>query len=271
MPLTRVRRRATTTLAGVVALVTLLTACAAPGALPEVDGAPPRSGTSPSSHEGIDVWRLHELVGTGQPRVLLRGPQGAYGVIDTELLTRILNIGEKMLQVADKGPEPEWLVLASGSVNAFAVFDGSRPMIAISLGMIRLLGHDDDAWAALLGHELAHVRLGHHRALRERRKTEEITSSVAGVIATVIGLPFASLVTDATVELADRAYSRDDEREADRVGLHYMRQAGFAAQGAISLQQLLLSTRGNSAMPFLSTHPSGEQRIEALRELMRKE
>lgn len=257
--------------AGASALVILLTGCAASGPVQEADRTHTRSSSSPSLHDGTEVWRLRELVETGQPRVLLRGPQGIYGIIEVDLLTRILATGEKLLQAADKGPEPEWLVIASGSVNAFAVIDGTQPMIAISLGMIRLLANDEDAWAALLGHELAHLRLDHHRALRARRKTAEITSSVAGVIASVVGLPFGSLIADAAAELTDRAFSRDDEREADRVGLEYMRRGGFAAQGAITLQQLLLSRRGTSSMPFLSTHPSGEERIENLRELMRKD
>ena len=88
-------------------------------------------------------------------------------------------------------------------------------------------------------------------------------------VASSIGSPaFASVAADTSVALVDRAYSRDDEREADRIGLEYMRRAGFAETGAISLQQRLLTLRGGTSIPFLSTHPSGEERIENLRQLI---
>lgn len=254
---------------GSVALFLLLAGCAVSGPSQRQGKAQPAAGTSAPAHGDLAVWRLRELADTDQPRVMLRGPQGVYGVVDSALLRRILDTGETLLRAAGEGPQPEWVVIGSGAVNAFAFYNAQQPSIAISLGMIRLLGEDQDAWAALFGHELAHLRLDHHRSLKDRRDTAEVTSSVAGVVLSLIGLPFSSLVADAAVGLAERAYSRDDEREADRIGLQYLRRSGFATQGAISLQQLLLSARGTSSLPFLSTHPSGEERIENLRELIR--
>ena len=251
-------------------LVMLVAGCAAPGPPQQPGSARPPASAPTTPHADQPLWRFQDLVQTDKPRVVLRGVAGIHGVIETDLLRRILSTGEKILLAAGDGPQPDWIVLGSASVNAFAAFNGAQPIIAVNLGMIMLLADDQDAWAALFGHELAHLRLDHHRIMKDRRKTAEITSSVAGVIASVIGLPFGSLVADATAELADRAFSRDDERDADRVGLDYMRQAGFATQGAISLQQHLLSTRSSSSMPFLSTHPGGEERIENIRELIRK-
>ena len=134
--------------------------------------------------------------------------------------------------------------------------------------MVRLLAADQDAWAALFGHELAHLRLEHLRGKQDRREKAAVASSIAGVVLSVIGLPFASVAADASIALADRAYSRDDEREADRISLEYMRRAGFSETGAISLQQRFLTLRGGTSIPFLSTHPSGEERIGNLRQLI---
>lgn len=259
-----------TTLAAVALTVTfLLTGCAVPGLQEERDLSRPRGDSPASIHGEIAVWRLDELAKLDQAVVLLRNQSGIHGSVDTRLLQRVLAIGERIVRAAGEGPEPEIVVLASRSVNAFAYVNGTQPTIAVSLGMIRLLSGDEDAWAALLGHELAHLRLDHIRVMQDRREKAEVTSSVAGAILSVIGLPFASIAADATTALAERAYSRDDEREADRIGLQYMRQAGFADAGAISLQQRLLTTRGSAPIPFLSTHPSGEDRIEQLRQLMR--
>lgn len=260
---------ATEVAASALAVMLLLGGCAAPGVLHDHDPPRPRSVSQPPSHGDVAVWRLDELARTDQAMVMLRDSQGNHGVVDTKLLQRILATAEKIVQAAGEGSNPEFVLLASGAVNAFAYVDGTRPTIALSLGMIRLLSGDDGAWAALFGHELAHLRLDHIRAMKDRRDRAEVASSIAGAILSVVGLPFAGIAADATTALADRAYSRDDEREADRVGLQYMRQAGFADAGAIRLQQRLLAARGSAPFLFLSTHPSGEDRIEQLRQLMR--
>ncbi len=260
---------ATKVAAEALTVIFLVTGCAVRGLQEERDLSRPRGDSAASSHGEIAVWRLDELAKLDQAVILLRDQQGIHGTVETRLLQRIHATGERIVRAAGDGSKPEIVILASLSVNAFAYFNGTQPTIALSLGMIRLLSGDEDAWAALLGHELAHLRLDHIRAMQDRREKAEVTSSVAGAILSVIGLPFASIAADATTALAERAYSRGDEREADRVGLQYMRQAGFADAGAISLQQRLLTTRGSAPIPFLSTHPSGEDRIEQLRQLMR--
>lgn len=247
----------------------LLAGCAATSLHQERSRTHPRGDTAISSHDEMAVWSLDELARAEQDVILLRNRQGIHGLVETGLLRRILATGDSIVQAAGDGPRPEFVVIASGIVNAYAFFNASRPTIAVSLGMIRLLSTDEDAWAALFGHELAHLRLDHMGSTKIRREKAEVTSSVAGAILSVIGLPLASVAADATTALADRAYSRDDEHEADRIGLQYMRRAGFADTGAISLQQHLLATRDGSSISFLSTHPSGEQRIENLRQLMR--
>lgn len=247
----------------------LLAGCAATSLQQERSRTHPRGDTAASSHDDVAVWSLDELARAEQDVILLRNRQGIHGSVETRLLRRIHAIGESIVRAAGEGPSPEFAVIASGTVNAYAFINASRPTIAVSLGMIRLLSTDDDAWAALFGHELAHLRLDHIGSMRTRREKAEVTSSVAGAILSVIGLPLASIAADATAALADRAYSRNDEHEADRIGLEYMRRAGFADDGAISLQQHLLTTRGGNSVSFLSTHPSGEQRIENLRQLMR--
>lgn len=262
-------RPATTVIAGALIVILLLTGCAVRGLQEERDLLRPRGDSPASSHGEIEVWRLDELAKLDQAVILLRNQHGIHGAVETRLLQRILATEERIVRAAGDGPKPELVVLASRSVNAFAYVNGTQPTIAFSLGMIHLLSSDEDAWAALLGHELAHLRLDHIRVMKDRRDKAEVTSSVAAAILSVIGMPFASIAADATTALTDRAYSRDDEREADRVGLQYMRQAGFADSGAIKLQQRLLTTRGSAPIPFLSTHPSGEDRIEQLRQLMR--
>jgi predicted Zn-dependent protease len=247
----------------------LLGGCAAPGTQRGQDAKQPHASTPAPAHGDMEVWRLDELAQHDQPALLLRNSQGVHAAIETRLLQDILATGEEILRAAGGGPAPDFVLTAAGSVNAFAFFNDKQPTIAFSLGMLRLLGTDQDAWAALFGHELAHLRLEHLRGQQDRRENARIASSIAGVVLSMIGVPFASAAADASAALADRAYSRDDEREADRVGLEYMRRAGFAENGAITLQQRLLKVGGGTAIPFLSTHPGGEERIENLQQLIR--
>ncbi|MBI5897944.1 MAG: M48 family metalloprotease [Rhodocyclales bacterium] len=228
----------------------------------------PSASTPHQTSVEMVFWRFSDLAGVDQRAVLLRSSKGVYGTIDTAVVRRMLEIGERMFRNDQSGSHPELVLLASGGVNGFAFHAGEQATIAVSRGMIDLLANDDDAWAALIGHELAHLRLEHIRKRIDRRQRDETLSSVAGAMLSAIGLPFASLATDVTATLADRAFSRDDERDADRVGMEYMRQAGFDIEGAVRLQQKLLHAGADGPLSFLSTHPGGEERITNLRRLM---
>lgn len=252
-----------------LALTLLLGGCAAPGTVTE-RGIGQRNGVATASmHAQTQFWRLSELITSDAPTIFLQAPSGVHAQVDTLLLRSIAATGNAVIQVGGSGLQPDLVVIASAGVNAYAFYQGDQPTIGFTLGMIRLLAANQDAWAALIGHEFAHLRLDHLAGMRDRRGRAEVTSSLAGLVLSAIGLPFANVAADAATVLADRAYSRDDEREADRIGLDYMRQAGFAEQGAIALQQLLLGAGKSVALPFLGTHPSGEERIAVLRELMR--
>lgn len=255
-------------IAPLLAILALIAGCAAPGLATQGASAQKPAKSSRTEHE-MTLWRLADLARVEQGAVLLRSPQGIHGAMDTAMAKRIMVIADKLIGTVADGPRPELAILASPGVNAFAFYNGAEPTIAISQGMVRLLSEDDDAWAALIGHELAHLRLEHIRKQIDRRQRTDTASSLAGVVLSAIGLPFASIATDATAMLANRAFSRDDEREADRVGLEYMRSAGYRTDGAVRLQQQLLTVAGSASLPFLSTHPGGEERIENLKQLIR--
>ena len=265
---TRAATRQIAGFASLLAVALLVGGCAAPGAIH--DPAAPRQQPQAASppHGEIAYWRLAELAQAGQPMVALNSPRGVYGAIETRLLLEILASSDRIVVAAGEGPRPELLLTGTHGITAFAFYSDGQPAIAFSLGMVKLLGTDMGAWAALFGHELAHLRLGHHAVMKERRARTQTAGSLAGLVLSAIGVPFASVASDATATLAERAYSRDDERDADRVGLDYLRRAGFAEQGAITLHERLAAANSNAPLPFLSTHPSGEERIDNLRRLI---
>lgn len=202
---------------------------------------------------------------------------GSVMLVDETLGHRRMSVGtvRNLLEVKRAVEEAigtinaELLILADDHPNAFAFRAGNRPSMAISLGMIELLRDDRDALAALFGHELAH--LYHHAGRRDpdREDAQEIVSAVAAIALTLVGVPFAAAIGgEAAGTVVQRSYSRDDEREADRLSVGYLLRAGFDPRGAVRLQEKLARAGSDSALAILSTHPSGEERVDSLRALV---
>ena len=257
---------------GAHALVTgvllLLMGCAPVGAPKSTERSAERSRPSPAAHGEMPIWRFHDLAEANQPLILLRSPAGFSLAFESARAKLIHAVALKIVAVAGKGEAPDWLLVGTPSINAFATYQNGQPVIAVTLGMVNLLKDDEGAWAALIGHELAHFRLGHHQARRSRQEAVELGSSLAGLVLSAAGLGIGSVAADATGTLVERSFSRDDECDADRAGLGYARLAGFDPQGAMRLQERLLSVSRESAFAFLSTHPSGRDRVETIRRLL---
>jgi predicted Zn-dependent protease len=225
---------------------------------------------SPSRHgkEDLILWRLEDIAKMKRGMVVLQGSSGAHSLFDPALARHILEIFTRLHRAVDEGPAPELVLVSSSQVNAFAFSNAGTPTIAFTLGMGRLLANDDGAWAALMGHELAHLRLRHLTRQENNDHRTAAASSFAGAVLSVIGIPLAGLASDAVAALANKAYSRDDEREADREGVAFMRKAGFSPEGAIRLQQLLAKAGADTTLPFVSTHPSSTERIDNLQRMI---
>lgn len=140
--------------------------------------------------------------------------------------------------------------------------------ITFYTGIINQLNLSDDEIAAIMGHEIAHALREHGR----ERVSQASTQNVLVNIATALAGPYGSAVSAAN-QVAQYAIvlpnSRENESEADAIGLELAARAGYNPMGAISVwQKMLRTTKGKSPPEFLSTHPSGETRIEKLTALM---
>jgi predicted Zn-dependent protease len=249
------------------AIVLLLAAGCAPVPLAGPGAAAKPGKPDPhAAHREMPVWRLAELAAADAPFIMLRAPTGLALTVETRRMKLMHAAAQKVLAAAGAGEAPDWLLLGSASVNAYAAYQNEKPVIGVTMGMVNLLRDDEDAWGALFGHELAHFRLGHHEAHRSRKQATAVGSSLAGLLLSAAGLGFGSVVADATGTLVERSFSRGDERAADDAGLDYLQRAGYAGSGALRLQQRLLETAHDAAPGFLSTHPGGRERIERLRQ-----
>lgn len=140
--------------------------------------------------------------------------------------------------------------------------------ITFYTGIIEQLNLNDDEIAAIMGHEIAHALREHGR----ERVSQAAAQNVLVNIAMAVAGPYGSAVSAAN-QVAQYAIvlpnSRENESEADAIGLELAARAGYNPMGAISVwQKMLKATKDKSSPEFLSTHPSGETRIEQLTALI---
>lgn len=155
-------------------------------------------------------------------------------------------------------------VLTSKDVNAWAMPGGK---MAVYTGLIERLNATDDELAAVMGHEIAHALREHARERIARQMGTQAASTIGSIaleIFTGVRLDpqLAGTVGQAVFVLPN---SRDNEQEADVIGVELMARAGYDPRAALSLWQKMGQVSGSGGPPeFLSTHPSGETRLRDL-------
>ena len=188
--------------------------------------------------------------------------QRQYGVYaDPALTAYITAVGQKMAPLTHR-PNLKYTfqVLDTSVVNAFAVPGG---YIYVTRGLLAMMNSEAEL-ATVLGHELGHVNARHSI----RRMSEMILIQVGLAIGSLINDTFAELagVASIGIQLLYLKFSRDDERQADALGVDYARKASYNPGPIIdffaSLQKLGDLQGGHSLPGFLSTHPLEAERIK---------
>jgi hypothetical protein len=136
--------------------------------------------------------------------------------------------------------------------------------IAFYTGILERLKLTDAEIAMVMGHEMAHALREH---ARERIAKSQGTGALLSLGAQLFGLgQIGDLAANVGTQLLTLKFSRDDEVEADLVGLELGARAGYNPEAAISLWQKMEKASGSGGPGFLSTHPSGPERIHRLQE-----
>ncbi len=188
-------------------------------------------------------------------------------VQDIEIIDYLQSLGEKLAAAGpDKRQQFNFFVVKDNSINAFAMPGG---VIGVHTGLI-LAANSESELASVLGHEIGHVTQ-HHLARMLASQQHDTFKNVASIA-------LALLVSRANPELAGGAltaagasgiqrqldYTREYEREADRVGLQILDNAGFDVRAMpaffTTLQRGTRFVEG-SAPSFLRTHPLTSERI----------
>ncbi|MGZ8425608.1 MAG: M48 family metalloprotease [Candidatus Binatia bacterium] len=214
------------------------------------------------------VWRVKDVVLSPIPEVGLAGPDGEIVVtVPTRTIQEMFLAHTRISRTANV--QSELYIAAGDEPNAFAGPDATgRNVIGINVGMIKLVGADASVYAALIGHEAAHLAKGHGTSGRQRANTLDLLGTVVGAGLGIVGVPGGGLVSRLAADVIDSVYSRDQEREADALGVDYMLANQYDPQGAIRLHELLVKSSNDFRIPFLSSHPSSDERIANLRGLI---
>jgi predicted Zn-dependent protease len=184
---------------------------------------------------------------------------------DKEVYQRVQKITQRLIpQTGVFRPDAtkwQWEVNVQDTdqVNAYCMPGGK---IMVYTGLIKQLKATDAELAAVLGHEIAHALREHSRERLSRAYAENL--ALAGIaIATGAGQDTMQLASQVSAVTFTLPHSREQEAEADRIGLELMARAGYDPNAAIVLWQKM-SKLGGGGPEFLSTHPSSESRIRDL-------
>jgi predicted Zn-dependent protease len=196
---------------------------------------------------------------------------------DPIIVNYINNIGEKIISVIP--PQPftyRFYIIKEDVYNAFASPAGN---IFINSGLLVALENEDEL-AGILTHEIAHVA-SRHISQKIARSKKIGAATIAGVVAGILlgaggATTAAQAVTMGTMAAGQSmalAYSREDEIQADQIGLKWLTQAGYSGEGMLSVLKKLRSKQwfGTDKIPtYLRTHPASEERIVFINTLLEK-
>jgi predicted Zn-dependent protease len=201
---------------------------------------------SPKQEYAVGIRAYREVMDEYQGRVLPASNPEVRRVRDiTQRIARVAEIEplQREINLRIRGYRFDWEanVLKDNKVNAFCLPAGK---VFVFTGILPV-AQTDDQLATVLSHEIAHA-LAHHASERLAREQQ----SGGGILSS----------------LGNLKHGREQEAEADHIGLFLMTFAGYDPhQGVVFWERMAAKMGGKSPPEFLSDHPSDEHRIEAMK------
>ncbi len=187
---------------------------------------------------------------------------------DTKGVKRVQEIGGRIAKAANKSDYKwEFHLVEDKAINAFCLPGGK---VFVYTGLLDFVENDTQL-AVIIGHEAAHA-IARHGA--ERMSMGAVTNMVHQVASSALKTkPAYSQAFDIAFGLSANygvilPYSRTQEYEADKIGLILMAKAGYNPSEAINFWQKMSAKGGATQVEFFSTHPSDENRIKSIKEIM---
>ncbi|MCD4688089.1 MAG: M48 family metalloprotease [Desulfuromonadaceae bacterium] len=190
-------------------------------------------------------------------------------VADPQLAEYVQRVGDALAKISQRPDLPyQFKVFNDSAPNAFALPGG---FVGISRGLLSALENEAQL-ASVLGHELGHVTARHSVQAMQRGSLLGLGTAVLGGVA---GQGGYGIVTQQAGQLAagllENTYSREQERESDRLGVDYLVLAGYDPHGAVQLQEYFYRKVEQGAEPMwlaglFRTHPFSKERMLELQQ-----
>lgn len=250
---------------------------------------PPTAAIPPDSSSPVDLSRSvgADLPDMGSPASMILSKQdeqqiGAMvskqmrdqnAVIqDPEITEYLQSVGQRLAaQSIDGGNGFHYVAVKDNDINAFAVPGG---YIFINSGLI-LYTHTESELAGVMGHETAHVTQHHFARFLRKESQQSLVNAAAMLAAIALGVLGGGEAAEGGVIAAQSMaaqeqinFTRDNEEEADRVGMGYMAAAGYDPKGMADFFETLQRRYGLSTSwipPMLLDHPVTTDRIAEAR------
>lgn len=165
--------------------------------------------------------------------------------------------------------EWEFNLVKSNEVNAFCMPGGK---IVVYEGILPVT-QDEASLAIVLGHEIAHAVAKHSAEQMSKQMRQQTATQIGGAILSMTGLSqnttsAIAALSQTGFNFANLKYSRDNETEADRMGLIFAAMAGYDPNKAIDFWQRMAAMSSSNTSEIFSDHPSDEKRITALKNVI---
>ncbi len=197
---------------------------------------------------------------------------------DTEVNDYVTGVVERLVRVMPPQPfQFNVSIIENNAVNAFA---GPAGYVFVFTGLLLQMEHESEM-AGVLAHELAHVSQRHIAKRVGEMKALTIGQLVGVLAGVIVGQTTGNKDVGTALAVGSQAataqaylkYSRDDEQEADQVGLNYLVAAGYPPTGlveAFETMRRLKWMQGSGDIPtYLSTHPGLDERMGYLRDRLK--
>jgi beta-barrel assembly-enhancing protease len=195
---------------------------------------------------------------------------GASKPIDDAAVQQYVNKVGLWIALHSDRPELPWhfAVVDSDDIDAFAAPGG---FVFITRGLL-LHMHNEAELAGVLGHEISHVVLKHHLNALQKAARMDLASQAAQVGMESKGYnsdldqQLMDKVSSATRTLYSKGLDKDDELDADRMGVVLAARAGYDPYGLLAVLQALeaVDPKSSSMQLLMATHPAPKDRIDAL-------
>jgi predicted Zn-dependent protease len=183
---------------------------------------------------------------------------------DPQMNAIVARVSQRLAGVVDvPGAQWQYTVFDDATPNAFALPGGK---IGVNAGMFRV-ARTEGQIAAVISHEIGHVMARHSAERMSREVAVQVGIGLLGAATNTA--QYAEVMAQAATLGLILPFTREQESEADEIGLIHMARAGYDPREAIALwQNMEAAAGGRGPIEFLSTHPSPGNRIARLQQAM---